>query len=560
MSALEFVEQTPVAASDPNRADIACFVGFVGWRARRVPADIRDVLDAPAGRPPAAPLDREAALRRLLDLRRAHEIDPWLDAWLDERGWLHPRNGRLSAAELRDVPVPIDAWEAFDQLFAWDARPVSGRREQCTTYLGAAVRSFFAQGGRRCYVVRVGDPWRVTAARSEREAAVERLIPGFPGLVASSPVDQESWQGVGHLCGLSDVSFVSIPDLPDAVGTDPPPPRLEVLPLPPDEQFVECSPRVPPPSADGGARLFRAPRSDESGYLRWARAVARVADFLRRRRREVQILAAVPIPERGTRADADLPRFLRATFLQLDVAEADRGLASSFVQLTYPWLRTPGSANLPESIEPPDATLTGVLARNALTRGAYRSVAGLRLADVQGFHPALRRDHMLPAPLRPAGGARLEPSFADSVSVLGATPGGPRVLSDVTTSRSETYRPASVHRLVSVIVQAARHLGDDIVFEPSAERMWDRVREYLTALLVDLLRQGALRGSNAADAFHVRCDRGTMTQQDLDAGRVVASVQFSAAVPIERIVVVLAVQDGSPMSLVSVDEAREVAA
>jgi hypothetical protein len=55
--------------------------------------------------------------------------------------------------------VPIDSWEVFDHLFAWERRPLNETGRLGTTYLGAAVRSFFAQGGRKCYVIRAGEPW-----------------------------------------------------------------------------------------------------------------------------------------------------------------------------------------------------------------------------------------------------------------------------------------------------------------------------------------------------------------------------------------------------------------
>ena len=66
------------------------------------------------------------------------------------------------------------------------------------------------------------------------------------------------------------------------------------------------------------------------------------------------------------------------------------------------------------------------------------------------------------------------------------------------------------------------------------------MRAELEALLALFFAEGALRGASAAEAFAVRCDRTTMTQADLDAGRVVAEVAFDAAVPVARIRVVIA--------------------
>ena len=62
------------------------------------------------------------------------------------------------------------------------------------------------------------------------------------------------------------------------------------------------------------------------------------------------------------------------------------------------------------------------------------------------------------------------------------------------------------------------------------------------------LAVGALRG-DPRTAFRVRCDRSTMSQNDLDAGRLIAWVQFDAALPIDRIDVVLELEDGGRVSL-----------
>jgi phage tail sheath protein FI len=70
------------------------------------------------------------------------------------------------------------------------------------------------------------------------------------------------------------------------------------------------------------------------------------------------------------------------------------------------------------------------------------------------------------------------------------------------------------------------------------------VRDRLNTLLAALYQAGALRGATAAEAFHVRCDGTTMTQADVDAGRVIADVRFAAAAPVEQIRVVLAL-DGA---------------
>ena len=54
------------------------------------------------------------------------------------------------------------------------------------------------------------------------------------------------------------------------------------------------------------------------------------------------------------------------------------------------------------------------------------------------------------------------------------------------------------------------------VFEPNGERLWANIRDTISAFLYNEWRNGALLGATPKEAFFVRCDRGTMDQNDLD--------------------------------------------
>lgn len=521
MTGLVFEERSPIVVSAPNRADIACFVGFVHRRASRIPAEVYE--------------------------------------WLRERGWRSPTPDFPTSImdELLNVPIPIDAWDVFDLLFAWEQRvfthDANGNVIRGGSYLGAAVRSYFAQGGRKCYVVRVGDPLPVLAQQSEKLLQLDKLIPGHPYRVSASPVDRQSWQGIGHILGLPDVSFLSLPDLPDLVSANATPMDSTIERPSTPERFVECSEPLPELGDDRAAQRVQAPRCDQDGYDQWIASLWLVADWMARYQREVQLVAAVPMPQVGSTADTDLLRFLldHGTLSQR-LNRSLSGLSSTFVQLVYPWVRTPGSTRLPERLESPDAVFAGVLARNALSRGAFRSAANLHLADVYEVFPALSRSQMQGQHLdNPQESFTVSHNLLERVSLLGPTPDGLRVLSDVTTSLDENYRPASVNRLVAVIVRAARRLGEEVLFEPSGDRLWSQLRDQLNTLLLALLQSGALRGATPEDAFLVRCDRSTMTSSDLENGRLIAEIQFTPAVPIEQITIVLAMDEGGQVSLIS---------
>jgi hypothetical protein len=507
-------ERTTIPQTDPDRADVALFVGLVARRSG---------------------VALPSALVR----------------WLAERGWVgadYPLVGGVRSASpqaksreaiegLLDVPVPVDSWAAFEELFAYERRPVTVGENTPTidSYLGAAVRSFFAQGGRRCYVVRVGDPLPYDALMNERQAQLERLVPGYVANVpTANALEPSTWQGIGHLFGLADVAFVALPDLTDLC-------RADVASLPLDEPifntpeiFVECSTRELPPPPNHAARLLAAPRADEGTLPAWRKAIRLGVQVLSRHHRTVQFVASLPRPTSGT-----LVGLMGTNTLTREVATHPDGIATAFLQLTTPWLVTGSSARLPEGSEPPDGTLVGLLARNALVGGTFRPAAHQPLVEVFDVVDPLRRDEQEQPQL--AWGDR---ALRERVSLFGQTPEGLILLSDVTTSRTEAYRPANVNRLMSLILRAAQRFGDDLLFEPNGEGLWGRVRDRMEGLLTDLHTLGALRGERPADAFTVRCDRSTMSQNDIDNGRLICEVAFTPTLPIERITVLLTLQHG----------------
>lgn len=500
MKGLLFDEQPAIATSAPTRMDIACFIGFVRVR---------------PGTTISAPLFR----------------------WLDERGWASGPY-RRSIEALRDIPVPIETWESFDALFDWNHRTPHGDDHALATDLGAAVRSFFIQGGRKCYVVRVGDPWPLSAPRTERLALLDRLLPGSsflePNLtvsMTSTPADRQSWHGVGHLFGLPDVSFVCLPDLPAMVASDPVP---LALPAPPsiEEHFVECS-DVPLPPPDTPLPRFTAPCCDRTAFADWASIVETIVQqVLVRHLREMELIAAVPLPRPGLTVDAE-------------VITASRQIASPFLQLAFPWCRTATASRLPGGVESPDGILAGILARNALRHGTFRSAANQTVIDVAGLMPELSKETIS------GRSADVDRPLEEWISLFAQTPSGLQVVSDVTTSPNRYDRPGGVSRLFAVIRRVAREVGEELVFDVSSERLWMRLREAMDTVLFAIWQVGGLRGRTPAQAFHVRCDRSTMSQQDIDQGRLIAYVQFAPALPIDTIAVLLAVDEGGAISIVS---------
>lgn len=506
MNGLSFELAPPALAPDQNRVDVACFVGYVARRTSALPARVRAAL---------------AEAR-------------WIDG-----PWARP-DAEVEA--LLQLPVVVESWNAFDALFAWDTRPVGRGGRHCASYLGAAVRSFFANGGRRAVIVRGGDPWPYlepagtrTAQRTARLAAL--LAPD------AAPMDPASWLGIGHLSGLPEVALLCLPDLADICAAEPTIVDVAFEPPSAPEVFVECSTNsAAPVEQDLALRDLAPPRADHDGFIAWRNALGAARERLARRHREMLLVAALPLPMEDARstgawAQADFHAYLEnaGVLAAPDSSNGGRAVASAFVQLAWPWIRGRHSVDLPGALEAPEGLLAGLLASNALTRGTFRSVAGSRLPAVSGSEPVLAWSGMAETP---------SDRLARRVCIVAPSPEGWALHSDVTASADEAWRAGGVSRLMGAVLRAARRTGETALFEASGPMLWRRIERSLEALLTAFWREGGLGGASPAEAFSVRCDRSTMSQNDLDNGRLRAEVSILPVAAVERITVVLDLTGG----------------
>lgn len=76
-----------------------------------------------------------------------------------------------------------------------------------------------------------------------------------------------------------------------------------------------------------------------------------------------------------------------------------------------------------------------------------------------------------------------------------------------------------------------------VVFEPDTEQLWQQVVSSVSDFLLTQWQEGLLQGAKPDEAFFVRCDRTTMTQDDLDNGRLIVLIGLAATRPAEFVLV-----------------------
>jgi phage tail sheath protein FI len=204
---------------------------------------------------------------------------------------------------------------------------------------------------------------------------------------------------------------------------------------------------------------------------------------------------------------------------------------SKYAALYYPWvvvanpLWRPGDANAPREVAvPPSGAVCGIYARNDVERGVYKAPANEVVRGALRFETDVNFAQQ--EVLNPLG-----------VNCLRFFPGrGYRVWGGRTTSSDPEWKYVSVRRYFNYLERSIDVGTQWAVFEPNGERLWANVRQTVEGFLYNEWRSGALLGTDAREAYFVRCDRSTMDQNDLDNGRLVCLVGVAVVKPAEFVI------------------------
>lgn len=207
------------------------------------------------------------------------------------------------------------------------------------------------------------------------------------------------------------------------------------------------------------------------------------------------------------------------------VAPSTRNGAVYFPRLV---VADPLNENRPRQIAA-SGSVAGVYARTDSNRGVWKAPAGTD-ATLRGANLAVTLSDGENGQLNPRG-----------VNALRAFPVYGRVIWGARTLRgddmlADEYKYVSIRRLALYIEESLSQGLQWAVFEPNDEPLWSQIRLNVGAFMQTLFRQGAFQGSAPRDAYFVRCDRTTTTQNDVDRGIVNILVGFAPLKPAEFVV------------------------
>jgi len=217
-----------------------------------------------------------------------------------------------------------------------------------------------------------------------------------------------------------------------------------------------------------------------------------------------------------------------------DVQNQRQNYDTNYASLYHPWLTIPeplpaNIAAIKQLAIPPSGHMMGIYARTDNTRGVHKAPANEVVRGITGLTRNLNtreQDLLNPFPKN----INVIRDFRDANRGL-------RVWGARCITSDSDYKYINVRRLL-IFLEASIDRGLQwVVFEPNAEPLWARVRRAITNFLNVVWRNGALEGTTPEQAFFVKCDRTTMTQTDIDNGRLICEIGVAPVKPAEFVIV-----------------------
>lgn len=179
----------------------------------------------------------------------------------------------------------------------------------------------------------------------------------------------------------------------------------------------------------------------------------------------------------------------------------------------------------------PCGAVAGVMARTDVNRGVFKAPAGLATT--------LSNSHALTVKLTDQENGQLNPIAVNclrSFPNVGRVVWGARTLmgADVL---SDDYKYVNVRRLALYIEESLFRGTQWVVFEGNDEPLWAQIRLSVGAFMQRLFKQGAFQGASPKEAYFVKCDSATTTQDDINRGIVNIVVGFAPLQPAEFVII-----------------------
>jgi phage tail sheath protein FI len=197
---------------------------------------------------------------------------------------------------------------------------------------------------------------------------------------------------------------------------------------------------------------------------------------------------------------------------------------STYAAFYYPWVRILDPVTQKEIHVPPSGFVAGIYARNDVNRAVYKAPANEVVTLAIGFEMLINKGQQ----------EVLNPEGINAFRFFEGR--GYRLWGARTISSDPEWKYVNLRRYFAYLEHSIDKGTQWAVFEPNGELLWANVRRTISDFLFNEFQMGALLGDKPEQSFFVKCDRSTMTQNDLDNGRLICLVGVAPLRPAEFVI------------------------
>lgn len=197
---------------------------------------------------------------------------------------------------------------------------------------------------------------------------------------------------------------------------------------------------------------------------------------------------------------------------------------TNYAALYHPWLTVFDTLDKKNISIPPSGSMLGIYARSDNTRGVHKAPANEVVRGCVGLDCQFNTGEQ--DILNPKGVNLIRAFAGQGIRVWGAR----------TATSNSSWKYINVRRLFIFIEESIKANTNWAVFEPNDEVLWVRVQRTISVFLTNLWRNGSLAGSSPEEAFFVHIGRDTMSQDDIDNGRLICVIGVAPVKPAEFVI------------------------
>lgn len=207
-----------------------------------------------------------------------------------------------------------------------------------------------------------------------------------------------------------------------------------------------------------------------------------------------------------------------------EVRELRATLDSTRAAFYYPWVRVLDPVTDREIALPPSGFLSGIWARNDREFGVHKSPANEVVRGALNFEFFINKSQQ-------------ETLNPDGINCLRFFEGrGNRVWGARTASSDPEWKYLNVRRYFAFLERSIEKGTQWVVFQNNGDLLWAKVRRTIEDFLFNEWKENHLFGRKPEEAFFVKCDRTTMTQNDIDNGRLICLIGVAPLRPAEFVI------------------------